>query len=138
MNKEKEIITKFKEYLETKEIFLNTRQITIENLRKICNELETSVNIGKHAKIEEKGKLISASGNAFNSLTFGIIKALKLEDRLEVEEMKKTIELLNENRKELKSELGKEQKWFVNLKERVNDPTKNDVSEKISSGGDIP
>src|SRR5689334_14700593 len=72
----KETLIKFKEYLESKEIFLNTRQITIENLRKICNRLETSVNIGKHAKIEEKGKLISASGNAFNSLTFGIIKAL--------------------------------------------------------------
>src|SRR5213082_3549782 len=72
----KEILIKFFEYLEAKEIFINTRQITIENLRKICNKLETSVNIGKHAKIKEKGKLISAGGNAFNSLTFGIIKSL--------------------------------------------------------------
>ncbi|CAG8608375.1 5799_t:CDS:2 [Ambispora gerdemannii] len=42
----------------------------------VYDKKETSVNIGKHAKIEEKGKLISAGGNAFNSLTFGIIKAL--------------------------------------------------------------
>ncbi|CAG8504554.1 9730_t:CDS:2 [Ambispora gerdemannii] len=43
---------------------------------KICDKLEASLNIGKHAKTDEKGKLISAGGNAFSSLTLGIIKAL--------------------------------------------------------------
>jgi len=75
LEKEQEIFTKVKNYLGAKELFLNTRQITIDSLRKICNELEISLNIGKHAKTEEKGKLISAGGNAFSSLTFGIIKA---------------------------------------------------------------
>lgn len=226
----KEILTKFKEYLEAKELFLNARWITIDKLRKICDKLETSVNIGKHAKIEEKGKLISASGNAFNSFTFGIIKALgeiiqslnvfskrklstklsaefqkdlvtdetnlkffanayfslidiiknnkelkissdivkllRLEDKQEseelrlfnidheiyevatniwkektylpTEEMKKTIELLNENLKELKSNLNQEQKWFVDLQKQDNNPAKNGISEETSLFGNIP
>lgn len=221
MNKEKEILDKIKDFLGAKEVFLNVRQITIEKLQDCCNKLETSINIGKYAKINEKGNIISAGGTAFNSLTLGIVKAfgelisarnsylkrkfskksieifqthlaedeknlkifnkaceglvnvinqnkkseinsstinnLKLESgeqprlfdidykifevvkhiwkgkvHLTPEEMKRTIELLSENLKELKSELEQEQKWFAELWKQLNDPIEinNNTSEK--------
>jgi hypothetical protein len=56
--------------------------------------------------------------------------------------MKKTIELLNENRKELKSNLNQEQKWFVDLQKQDNkqdnNSTKNDITEETNLIDDIP
>lgn len=74
MNKKIEILDKVKDYLGAKEIFLNVRQVTIERLKTRCNKLESKNNTGKFAKVNETGDLISASGNAFSSLTLGITK----------------------------------------------------------------
>lgn len=53
--------------------------------------------------------------------------------------MKKTIELLDKNSRELKSELEQEQNWFVDLQKQIDNPTiKNDVSEESNLFSNLP
>src|SRR6185503_16466549 len=63
-----------KEFLQAKHIFLNTRQGTIDKLKKCCDELEFSLNLGKYAKASEMSNATSGVGGSISTSTFGLIK----------------------------------------------------------------
>jgi hypothetical protein len=63
-------------FLKAKKTFLNARQQTVEELQKCLNELEKSVGGKKRMAIGEIGKVISNTGEAVGTITFGIPKAV--------------------------------------------------------------
>jgi hypothetical protein len=71
-SKEQEILDQIKDYLGTKRIFLNARQITIKGLQNCYNKLKGNK---KYARADEVGNLISTVGGVADSLAFGIPKA---------------------------------------------------------------
>ncbi|CAG8567080.1 1308_t:CDS:2 [Ambispora gerdemannii] len=140
---EQEIITKAKELLGAKRIFLNTRQITIKGLQNCYNKLKGNK---KYAKVDEVGNVINAGGTVAESLTFGVPKAFgetikainasferKFSDKraeefqellIKAEKLKclaisiKSLRLITEfekNLEELKTELDREEKQFKEL-----------------------
>ena len=68
-------LAKAKELLGIKRMFLVNRKETIKKLRDCCDLLESKTLVGRYARIEEKGKYISASGKIANQWTFGIVEA---------------------------------------------------------------